>query len=438
MKSLVIFTLALLTLVFKAEAQNPAPADSQKSSVLIMNATAHIGNGTVIPNSAIGFENGKLTLIADARLIRLDKNAYDHVIDAGGMHAYPGLIACNTILGLAEIDLVRATLDHREVGEMNPHIRSLIAYNTDSRLIPTVRNNGVMLAQVVPQGGRISGQSSVLMLDGWNWEDAAYKTDLGIHLNWPRMYVAQSGDADKEKEREENQRKKMTRDLEELKKFFDEARGYFLEKKPAEVNQRFEAMKGLFSGEKKLFVHCNYVKEIRAAAEFASTYRLKMVLVGGADSWRVTDFLKEKNIPVVITSTHALPGREDDDIDLPYRLPYLLKKAGVDFAISTDGSWQVRNLAFHAGTASAYGLTKEEALESISLSPAKILGIDALTGSLETGKDATLIISEGDILDMSTHKVVKAFIQGRELNLDDVQKQLNEKYLQKYGLEKAK
>jgi len=427
MKRLLTIILAVQFLSLKA--QNPAPAPAQSEPILIMNATAHIGNGKVIENSVITFENGKITLIADATVVRIDEGKFKKKINAFGKHVYPGFINCNSSLGLTEIDLVRSTNDNYEVGELNPNVRSIIAYNTDSKIPPTVRSNGVLMEQIVPEGGTITGQSSVVVLDAWNWEDAAYKTDEGIHLNWPRMYIAKYPGADPE----EKQRERMYKEMNNIEQLFKEAKAYSLSK-PSEKNLRFEAMNGLFNGSKKLYVHCGYVKEISSAVLFCKKYGVKMVLVDGQDSWRVTELLKENNIPVILGRLHSLPPREDDDIDLPYKLPSLLKNAGVEFALSIGGSWQTRNLAFMAGTAAAYGLTKEEALQSITLAPAKILGIDQTAGTLENGKDATLFISSGDVLDMKTSNVESAFINGREIDLDNVQTQLYEKYKQKYGL----
>jgi imidazolonepropionase-like amidohydrolase len=266
-------------------------------------------------------------------------------------------------------------------------------------------------------------------LDAWNWEDAMYKADEGIHVNWPRMFIYFNPN-----ESEEVQRQRMQSNLNSLEKFISDARAYSMDQKPSEKNLKFEAMRGLFDGSKKMYVHCNYVKEIVSAVTMTERYGIKMVLVEGLDSYLVADLLKAKNIPVVLGRTHALPGREDDDYDLPYKLPGLLKNAGVEFALSVDGSWQDRNLAFNAGTAAGYGLTSEEALKAITLSPAKILGIDNRAGSLEVGKDATLFISAGDALDMRTNKVERAFIQGKEIDLDNVQTQLYRKYMNKYNL----
>ena len=235
-------------------------------------------------------------------------------------------------------------------------------------------------------------------------------------------------------ETEEVQRQKIQSNLNAIELLFSEAKAYSLNSNPTEKNLKYDAMKGLFNGSKKLYVHCDYVKEIVSAINIAKRFGVKMVLVDGSDSFRVTDLLKENNIPVILGRIHSLPSREDDDIDLPYKLPYLLNQAGVVFAIGIESSWQARNLMFNAGTACAFGLTKEEALASITSTPAKILGIDERVGTLEVGKDATLFISEGDALDMRTNKVTKAFIRGKDINLDNIQSQLYRKYMTKYGL----
>src|SRR5258706_2917826 len=413
-----------------SSAQNPAPAPEQTEMILIEGGTLHTGNGTVIENGVVAFASGKITYAGDAKGKggMKDLNSYK-VIDVNGKRIYPGIIALNSTLGLTEIDLVRSTRDYYEVGEMNPNVRAAISYSTDSKTMPTVRSNGVLLAEATPQGGTISGTSSVMMLDGWNWEDALYKEEAGIHMNWPRMTISKGQNA----EQEEKQRENISKSLENIRSFFSEAKTY-TKQTPDEKNLRFEAMKELFSGNKKLFVHCNFIREIIAAVNFCKEFGVKMVLVGGMDSWRVTDLLKENNIPVVIARTHLLPPREDEDVDLPYKLPFLLTKAGISVSITDDNSWPQRNIPFQAGTAAAHGLTKEEALTCITLNPAKVLGIDSTTGTVETGKDATLFISSGDALDMRTNNVELAFIRGKEIVLDDVQKQLYRKYMKKYGL----
>ena len=427
-----LFLIPVSCLLFQnLPAQNPAPAPAQTKRILLLNGRVHTGNGSVIENAALAFSNGKITLLADARTIRLNLSEFDTVIHVAGKEIYPGFIGMNTTLGINEIELVRATNDYQETGSLNPSSRALIAYNTDSKVTPTVRSNGVMLAQVVPQGGLVSGSSSVVELDAWNWEDAALKADEGIHLNWPSMRTFQAWWAPKPEEQQQT----MTRNLQELHTLFDDAKAYSAAPAPAEKNLHLEAMRGLFDGSKKLYVHAHYVKEIIAAAALCKNYHISMVLVGGADAWQVTDLLKTNHIPVVLGRSHSLPSREDEDVNLPYKLPYLLQQGGVDFCISVDGFWQVRNLMFNAGTAAAYGLTKEQALASITSVPARILGIDQVTGTLETGKDATLIVSDGDALDMRTNQIRMAFITGRQLDLDNIQKQLNAKYRKKYSLE---
>lgn len=425
--------LLITTLFFSIQSlsQNPAPANEQTKKILLLNGTAHLGNGTVIENAAIGFEKGKLTLVGDARVIRINPAAWDTIIRVEGKHIYPGLIAMNTIMGLSEIEAVRATRDYNEVGSINPSSRSLIAYNTDSKITYTVRSNGIMLAQVVPQGGLISGTSSVVELDAWNWEDAAYKTDNGLHLNWPQMEVRRSRRAPPD----EDQQKRSEKELQALNKLFEDARAYASEKNTEYKNQHLEAMRGLFDGSKKLYVNAQSIRQIQAAVAFAKKFGVQMVLVGGNDAWMAASLLRDNNISVVLNRVHALPPRPDADIQLPYKLPAMLRDSGVAFCLSNEGFWQVRNLPFQAGTAAAWGLTKEEALQAITLTPAKILGIEKTVGSLEEGKDATLIVSDGNLLDMMHSKISLAFIRGKQINLDNVHEQLYRKYVKKYGLD---
>ncbi len=403
-----------------------------------MNGTAHLGNDSVIQNSAIGIRDGKIVLVANATTVRIDKAGYDEVIDASGKHVYPGLIAPNSTLGLTEIEAVRATNDFREVGSILPHIRTLIAYNADSKIIPTVRSNGVLMAQITPRGGVISGTSSILQLNGWNWEDAVYKIDDGIHFNWPRIQSRKFIDEDQGFAGPYEKNKEYTKQTEDLKKLMADAKAYSQSGSKEEKNLRFEALQQLFTGEKIAYIHTNDVKEIIEAVSFAKTYQLKkMVIVGGRESWMVSDLLRENNIAVMICRLHELPEHPEDDVDQTYKLPAMLQKAGVLFCLNNSGDLEatgVRNLAFLAGTACAYGLTKEQALKAVTLNTAKILGIDKTIGSIETGKDATLFISTGDALDMRTNHVEQAYIKGMAIDLSTEQQALYEKYKKKYGL----
>ncbi len=410
---------------------------AQNKSVVIMNATIHIGNDSVIQNGIVGIKNGKIVEVIDASKYKVELGNYDEKIDATGKHVYPGLIAPNSTLGLTEIESVRATNDFREVGATLPNVRSVIAYNTDSKIIPTVRTNGVLLAQITPRGGLVSGTSSVLMLDGWNWEDAAYKIDDGIHVNWPRMQTRNWNDNELSFGATEKN-KEYEKQVNELKKLFSEAKAYNELETKEEKNIRFESMADLFNGKQNLYIHANNVKEIVEAVNFSKSYDIKqLVIVGGQDSWMVTDLLKENKVSVIVNRVHDLPGKAEDDVDLPFKLPYLLHKAGVLFCLNNEGDMEAmgtRNLPFMAGTAAAYGLTKEQALAAVTLSTAKILGVDKTTGSIETGKDANLFISSGDALDMRSNNVTHAFVKGKQIDLNNEQKELYEKYKNKYGI----
>jgi hypothetical protein len=322
-----------------------------------------------------------------------------------------------------------------ELGEMNPNIRAIVAYNTDSKIINTVRSNGVLLAQITPQGGMIPGSSSVVQLDAWNWQDAAYAMDNGIHfkmpalINRPAAFQRRGANADPVAAG-------LAR-LEEARSFFKEAKAYLNEKTHTGTNLKFEATRGLFDGSKPFFVHCDLVKEMLAAINFAKEFNFKLVLVGATDSWMIADILKENNVAVILGEIHSLPASEDDAVDQPYKTPGMLQKAGVLFSMGFeggDGNWRQRDLPFHAGTMAAYGVTKEEALSSITLNAAKILGIADRTGSIEAGKDANIVISTGDILDMRSSVLTNAYIQGRALNLDNKHSQLFERYKYKYNV----
>ncbi|QCR21289.1 amidohydrolase family protein [Pontibacter sp. SGAir0037] len=411
-------------------AQVPAPAPKQGKPVLLKGATLHVGNGTVVENAVVGFDNGKITYAGPQSGANL--SGYE-VVDVTGQHIYPGLILPNTNLGLNEIESVRATIDWREVGDLNPNVRSVVAYNTDSDIIPTVRANGVLLSQLVPVGGTVSGSSSILQLDAWNWEDAIVKADEGIHVNWPFMLV-QTGGAPNPRLAGMGERREQT--INELSLLLKDAAVYKAGKHDNE-NLKLSSMAGLFDGSKKMYIHANYGKEIIESVNFAKQHGVKdIVVVGARDAIAVADFLKANNISVIYSGVHALPSRAEEDVDMPYKTPYLLHKAGIPFALDYDLSIHgTRNLPFIAGTAAAYGLDKEQALASVSLNAAKILGVDKQVGSVEVGKDATIVVSSGDLLDMRTNNVTHAFIQGRKIDLNHKQKVLYEKFDNKYKAE---
>jgi imidazolonepropionase-like amidohydrolase len=427
MRILKVVIILFCSLTLRAQ----APAPVQIQSILILDAKAHLGNGKVIPRSAIGFREGKIDMVLDAFDIRMDSTTYDTIIHCKGKSIYPGFIAPNSRLGLVEISAVRASRDFDDVGLLNPHVRSLTAYNTESRITSTVRTNGVLIAQVSPKGGLISGKSSIFNLDGWNWEDAVLTADDGIHLYWPNSIRADQNDT------KENVAKKKSYDkqVEKIYEFFQLAYTYQKEDFHLENNIRYESMKPVFKKKAKVFVHANRANEITDAIFFFEKFDLEIVIVGGYDAWLVAELLKDRSIPVLLERVHSLPKGTDDDIHLPFKLPSILQKAGLLVGLQNSGSMEVmgtRNLPFYAGTAVAYGLKYEEALAMITLNTAKILGIDDKVGCIEKGKEATLFVSSGDALDMRTNHVEFAFINGKMLDLDNPQKQLYRKYSKKY------
>lgn len=405
---------------------NISPAPKQTQAIAITGATIHIGNGTVIENGTLVFDKGKIVSVTAGGSAQSGATE----IKANGKHVYPGFIAPITNLGLTEFESVKATLDFNEIGNLNPHVRSLVAYNTDSKVPATLRSNGVLMAQITPQGGTIAGSSSVVQLDAWNWEDAALRTDDAIHMNWPAIPRSRFGRSTMS---DEAMRERRDAALSEMESFFAEAKAY-AEGKPTVANPRLAAMKHVFDGKEKLFITADNQKDIVAAVNFAKKHKITPVIVGGDEAHLIIDFLKENNITVVVKQPHALPNSVDDDVNMPYKNGALLANAGVPIVISIDGYWQQRNLPFMAGTVAAWGLDKEKALQAITLNTAKVMGIDKTAGSLEVGKDATLFISTGDALNMTTINVETAFIQGRNISLDNLHKQLNKKFSEKYGL----
>lgn len=430
----IFFLLFLVSTTCVAYAQeNMHPAPKQTAPVVIRNATVHTGTGKVLEGSYVIIENGKIKAIGTGNPGEVPSA---EVIDAAGKHVYPGIIAASTNLGLVEVSTVRAAADFQEVGDVNPNVHSIVAYNTDSKVINTLRSNGVLLAHIVPAGGAFRGSSSVVQLDAWNWEDAAYKTDNGVHFNMPVLLNRPNQFRRRGTEQVDLVKLGMDK-LEEARKFFREAKAYDKETTHSAINLKYAGVKGLFDQSQTFFVHCDLVREMMVAIDLANEFGFKLVIVGGSDSWLITDILKKNKVAVILSEPHSLPATDDDDVDQPYKTGAALQKAGVLFTICQDngsGYWQQRNLPFQAGTMAAYGLTKEEALTAVTLNAAKILGIDDKAGSLEVGKDANLVISEGDLLDMKTSKVTRAFIQGRSLNLDNKQTQLYERYKYKYDI----
>ena len=433
MKKFLILFLVLLNV--KLFAQVPEPVNDQTKPVLIYNAFIHIGDGNTIQNGFVSFDNGKITDVSSEDL-DLESGTYNNFlkINANGSHLYPGLILPNSKVGLEDISAVRATVDHTEVGELNSNIRSLIAFNTDSEVISTFRYNGILLSQVVPDGSFVTGNSSIMMMEGWNWEDAAYKIDDGMHVKWPRKTYPPSRWSGQTSFRD-NPNYKSSVDM--INKFLIDSRSYFNlngdENK--EVNLKLEAMVDVFNGKKKIYLHVGSREQIIESVQMFQKHGINdLVLVGANDALYAIDFILENDLPVLLNNLHRVPSRNHEDVDLPYKLPYLLQKEGVLVGLTASGSLHSqRNLPFLAGTAAGYGLGKEEALKLITSNNAKILGIDNVTGTIMVGKDANIIISKGDILDMKSSIIEYAFITGRKVNLDGKQQILYDRFKRKYS-----
>lgn len=410
-------------------------SQQKHTHIALLNATAHLGNGKVIENSLVVINKDKIETVTDAKGIKLDYRSFDTVIDLSGKQLYPGFINANNVLGLHDAEAVRATRDYQEVGHLNPHVRALIAYNTDNIIVPTVKSNGILYTQVTPRGGMISGSSAIMALDGWNWEDAVLKADDGIHLNFPEM-VIQQWSADDGQTKSANKRYKEEMNL--LTKFFEGALAYSKASSYIEKDLRFEAMRPLFKGESNLYIHVERAKDILVALNFCRKMIVqKPVIVGGGECYKIITELKKAKVPVMLNRLNDLPALTDDDIDMVYKTPYLLQKDSILFCITSSGGMeaaQSRNLPFNAGEAVAYGLTREQALASISSNVAIITGIDQLLGTIEEGKLASLIVSEGDVLDMRSSNIILAFNAGKKVDLNNKQTELYKKYQIKYRI----
>ena len=433
MKTKYILLLIFSACVSWAVAQVPTPADPQSEAILLTGGVAHLGNGEVINNSLIGFDKGKLTIVADATSAKIDIAGFK-VIDISGQHVYPGFILPNSTVGLEEVSAIRHMRDYSETGDINPNVRALVSYNTDSELPPTFRFMGILMAESTPTGGRVSGTSSLMNMDGWNWQDAANTPDVAIHMNWPGRTSRNFDFATFTVSRKPN--KDYDKQVAAVGALLDDVVSYAAIS-GKERNLKLEAMQGLLDGSTVLMIHSNGPNEIVEAVKMAQQKGVKKIaIVTGTGALLVKEFLADNNIPVVVQRVHSMPDRADMDVDLPYRLPVELTKAGVKVALSHTGMLALaRNLPFYAGTAAAYGLSKEEALKLITINTAEILGVGDKTGSLVEGKEATLFVSQGDALDFRTNNLSHAYIQGKEIVLDNKQEALFERFSKKYGSE---
>ena len=424
-----VIAFAVLLAVDDASAHDQIPGASQSRPIVISDATIHVVDGPPIQSGAVLLEQGKIAAVGKSvpvppRAVR---------IDAEGKHVYPGLIEAITDLGLREIAAVDATDDRSEFGSLNPNVRSWVAVNPDSELIPVTRAGGVLIAMTAPRGRWIRGQSAVLQLDGWTAKEMSLLAPAGLYVDWS---ATESNDDDEQKWAEYREQK-----LKELDELLDQARRYQAARQshPEETptNVRLESLLPVIAGDRPLIAQAESQSTIESAVAYAAAQNLRLVIVGGYDAEACAELLKRHDVPVIIAGVYRLPRRQDDAYDAAYTLPERLRRAGVRFAISGEGpgspggAANARNLPYHAGAAVAFGLPHEEALRAITWSAAEILGVADRVGSISVGKDATLIIADGDILEINTH-VTDAFIQGRVVDLGSRHKTLYEKYLKKY------
>lgn len=409
------------------------PAPPQQLPIAIHNATIHPVSGPPIENGMIIIVNGKIAQVGRMGDQIFATNMTPVVVDAAGKHVYPGLVNPTTLIGLLEVGAVRATLDHSEVGAVTPEVRAAVAVNPDSTQIPVTRSNGVLTVGVMPEGGSITGRASVLRMDGWTWEGLTIADDAGLVINWPNVNPIRSRWM---QQSDEEQMENMRRNLRVIEDAFSAAAAYAAARKAdpsSPTSTRWESMLPTLDGQKPVFIRAQEAEQIRSAVSWAVDRGFKPVIVGGRDAARCVDLLKRHDVGVIITGVHRLPTRDDSFYDEPFTLPAELEAAGIRWALgaSSTGYGNDRNLPYHAATAVAYGLDHGAALRSITLSAAELLGVGDTLGSIEQGKAATLIITDGDPMEIAT-RVERAFIDGREIDLANKQTHLADKYRERY------
>lgn len=407
------------------------PGAPQQRPIALVGGTIYPVSGPPIEQGTLVFDQGRITALG--RRVKIPSGA--NRIDVRRRRVYPGLINAYSRLGLVEIDAVRATRDFAETGKINPNVKAEVAVNPDSALIPVTRSGGVLLSLTAPSGGLISGTSALVQLDGWTWEEMTLKAPVGMHVQWPRTSPAADW---KESESKEEERKARDEALALLQQTFADARSYQKARaaRNAEaarhpLDTRWEAMLPVLEGKLPLAVAADEIQQIQAAVAFAQREKVKLILYGGYDAPLCAALLKKHRVPVIVSTVHRLPRRRGDAYDAAYSLPGRLHAAGIEFCIASQNTSNARNLPYEAAMAAGYGLSPDEALKAITLYPAQILGAEDRVGSLEVGKDATLIITDGDPLETPTH-VEAAFIRGRPVDLDNRHKRLWRKYQEKY------
>ncbi|NBQ23985.1 MAG: amidohydrolase [Verrucomicrobia bacterium] len=405
----------------------------QAATLLLKDATLHPVNHPII-------ERGDM-LIIDERIAMVAQDINlpaDQTIVLEGLHAYPGMIAMTTTLGLLEINSVRATLDTTEVGDWTPEVLSWRAVNPSSELLPVARANGITHAQPIPLGGKLSGQSGLIQLQGWTLEELLVKPTTGYHLFWPDATIRHTPKAllqdPSSWKSPEDQRKNHQKEVMAITEFFDAARAYAKavdhDASPTRI-PGWEAMSAWVEGELPLFVHANERRQIRSLLDWARSQSTRVILVGGRDAWMLADELAELKIPVIYEHTFTLPYQDTASYDVQFTAPSVLHRAGVQVTFS-EGSDRfaasaLRNLPYAAAQAMAFGLPREEAIKGITLYPAQLLGVADRLGSLEPGKEASIIITDGPLLDIRS-KVTHMWIKGTASSLESRHTRLYETY----------
>ncbi|MHA7814201.1 MAG: amidohydrolase family protein [Phycisphaerales bacterium] len=421
-----ISTLAIAaTGAMAQDLEHTAPA--QADPVFLVGATVHTVSGETIENGVVSFSDGIIGIVgkADEIMPRISLGPDTQIIDLSGKHLYPGLIDSVTILGLEEVSSVRATRDKNEVGDMTPEVRAYVAVNPDSTVIPTARTNGILTFGVFPTGGTIPGRASILKADGWTTEDLAIERDAGVIINWPRMRY--TGDnARRSRERRDER-------LAGLDEVFASAAAYAQEHENRDL--KLEALATTLESaedQNPVYINADDYDQITAAVNWAHDTGLKPVIVGGRDAHLCTDLLASTDTPVIIGGTYGFPKRSDGAYDEPYTLPAKLEAAGVRWSLTMSGRFaHERNLPEAMGISVAHGLDHEAALRGITLSAAEILGVGDRLGSIEPGKQATLVVTDDDILNV-TSIVEHAWISGSKIDLTNKQTELRDKYREKY------
>jgi len=409
--------VAFLSLVFyltgSISAQIPAP--KQTDPIAITGGTFFTVSGDVIEDGIIVFEDGTITAIGSD--VAIPDGA--QIFDASGKHIYPGLIDAYSNMGLTEIGAVNVTSDFNEYGDVTPNVRAERAFHPESEHIPVARSHGIAVAISSPGGNRISGLSAAMMMDGWTWEGMTLRPKTGLMIDWPSM--SDNDNAQKE--------------LQLIKDTFAKARAYHTARSVSDqyrTDMRWEAMIPVLQKEVPVVVSADDSRQIQSAITWAESEDVRLIILGGRDAHFVTDQLVAKAIPVLLTSVLASPGRQWQSYDEVYSHAGQLQAAGIRIAIAGGyGSANAMRLRHHAATASGFGLSKNEAIKAMTIYPAEFFGLDDKIGSLEEGKDATLMITDGDILDLRT-SVEQLFIQGRKIDMADKQKNLFERYQEKY------